>query len=224
MVEPAESFVLKPSSLTDALFDSLRKRIINGGIAPGEKLTEARVATEYSVARPTAKACLERLTALGLLRRSAHKSAVVPELDAGEILDLFLGREAVERFAVATLAERGAPIPEAALEAQRLIERAVQELDFPAQVESDIMFHSALVAATGSTRLSKMHELIMGEVQLTMGQAQAHKTTHPSNIEREHAAILAAIAAGNAKGAEDALLFHLHAARDRLVKRLDAKG
>lgn len=220
MGDHSESFVLRPASLTDTLFDSLRRRIVNGHIAPGEKLTEARVASEYSVARPTAKACLERLTALGLLRRSAHKSAVVPELDAAEILDLFQGREAVERFAVAALAERDAAVPEDALEAQRLIAKAVRDLDFPSQVESDILFHSALVAATGSTRLSRMHELIMGEVQLTMGQAQAHAATHPSNIEREHAAILAAIEAGNPHGAEDALVFHLHAARDRLVNQL----
>ncbi|MFD5317679.1 GntR family transcriptional regulator [Streptomyces sp. NPDC127098] len=217
MSDHAERFVLKPASLTDALFDSLRKRIVNGQIAPGEKLTEARVATEYSVARPTAKACLERLIARGLLRRSAHKSAVVPELTAKEILDLFLGREAVESFAVTTLAARGAPVPPDAVESQRLIERAVRDLDFPAQVESDILFHSALVAATGSTYLAKMHDLIMGEVQLTMGQAQAHKATHPSNIEREHAAILAGIESGDPEAAHEALLFHLHAARDRLV-------
>ncbi|RKN10906.1 FCD domain-containing protein [Streptomyces radicis] len=101
-----------------------------------------------------------------------------------------------------------------------MIGRAAQQLDFPARVESDIMFHPALVAATGSSRLGPMPELIMGEVQLTMGQARAHRATHPGDIEREHAAIPAAIDAGNAKGAENALLFHLHAARDRLIADL----
>jgi DNA-binding GntR family transcriptional regulator len=76
---------LGPSSLTDALYESIRKRIVNGEIPQGEKLTEVRLATEYQVARPTAKAALERLTALGLLRRTAHKTAAVPVLDEAEI-------------------------------------------------------------------------------------------------------------------------------------------
>ena len=45
---------LGPSSLTDALYESVRKRIVNGEIPQGEKLTEVRLATEYNVARPTA--------------------------------------------------------------------------------------------------------------------------------------------------------------------------
>lgn len=98
---------LGPSSLTDALYESIRKRIVNGEIPPGEKLTEVRLATEYNVARPTAKAALERLTALGLLRRTAHKTAVVPVLDEAEIRDLFFSRITIEKAAVSTLAATG---------------------------------------------------------------------------------------------------------------------
>lgn len=218
MVGETESFTLKPPSLTETLYEALRKRIVNGRIAPGEKLTEVRVAAEYSVARPTAKACLERLTAAGLLRRSAHKTAVVPELDKSDILDLFTAREATERFAVAILAERR-HVPDEARRAQESIEQAARSLDFPSQVDADIAFHTALVDATGSSRLSKMHELIMGEVQLTMGQAKAHGATHPSNVAREHAEILAAIGDGSPDLAQEALARHLHAARDRLTAR-----
>jgi DNA-binding GntR family transcriptional regulator len=218
MAGETESFTLKPPSLTETLYEALRKRIVNGRIAPGEKLTEVRVAAEYSVARPTAKACLERLTAAGLLRRSAHKTAVVPELTRSDILDLYTAREATERFAVAILATERL-VPEEAQQAQELVEQAAQRRDFPSQVEADISFHTALVAAAGSSRLSKMHELIMGEVQLTMGQAQAHGATHPSTVVREHAEVLAAIDAGSPEAAQEALAAHLHAARDRLMAR-----
>ena len=215
------AFALNPPSLADVLYESLRKRIVNGDIEPGEKLTEIRVATEYSVARPTAKACLERLVALGVLRRSAHKSAVVPELGREDILDVFRAREAVEGFAVGILAgERN--VPAEATRAQAAIELAAREQDFPAQVEADIRFHTALVEATASPRLLKMHELIIGEVQITMGRARAHAATQPSKIVAEHAAILSAIAGGRLEQAEAALLRHIHRARDRLVRQAEA--
>jgi DNA-binding GntR family transcriptional regulator len=217
-------FTLAPSSMIDALYDSLRQRIINGDIAPGEKVTEARVVGEYTVARPTAKACLERLTAAGLLHRTAHRTAVVPELGVAEIVDLYFARDSVERRAVQRLAELRR-VPAAARSAQERIERAVAgndftHQDFAHQVEADIAFHTALVDAVGSKRLSRMHELIMGEVHLTMGQFQAHRTTDPRTVAAEHGAILAAIDAGDQDAAAAHLAAHLRAAQDRLVARL----
>lgn len=211
-------FSLAPSSLTDALYDSLRLRIINGEIAAGEKLTEARVSSEYSVARPTAKACLERLTAAGLLRRTAHKTAVVPTFGVEELEDLFIAREAVEKAAIERLST-ARTVPQAAVHAQGAIEVAAEQLNFPDQVTADIEFHSALVDAAGSTRLAKMHSLIMGEVHLTMGQFQAHRATSPGNVVGEHAAIMEAIERGDTDVAAQALVTHLENARDRLIAR-----
>lgn len=213
------SFTLGPSSLTEALYESVRKRIVNGEIAPGEKLTEIRIAGEYNVARPTAKACLERLTALGLLRRTTHKTAVVPKLDENEIRDLYFSRETVERAAVAALARTGA-VPAAAARAQASMKSAATDMAFASQVEADIAFHSALVGAVGSRRLSRMHEVILGEVHLTMGQFQAHRTTHPMNVVHEHDDILRAIADGDPERAQERLTFHLDQAQERLVSQL----
>jgi DNA-binding GntR family transcriptional regulator len=211
---------LTPSSLTDALYESLRKRIVTGDIAPGEKLTEARVAKEYEVARPTAKACLERLTATGLLRRSVHRTAIVPEFDSDEIKDLFIGREAVERAAVSRLAA-AKNTPDDAVRAQQLLEGAAEKGDYAQQTEADIAFHSSLVSAVGSSRLKRMHELIMGEVQLTIGQYQAHRTIAPQRVVEEHAAILAGIAEGDPAAAEAAIVTHLENAQGRLLAKAE---
>jgi DNA-binding GntR family transcriptional regulator len=214
--------VLGPSSLTDALYESVRKRIVNGEIPQGEKLTEVRLATEYKVARPTAKAALERLTAVGLLRRTAHKTAVVPLLDEDEIRDLFFSRVTIEKAAVSALAATG-EVPADAARAQVAIEYAARDRLFEDQVEADITFHTALVAAVGSRRLSRMHELIIGEVHLTMGQYQAHRKVDPSTVASEHAAILKAIADGAPDAAADHLAYHLEQAQARLLTTLQAE-
>ena len=210
---------LGPSSLTEALFESVRKRIVNGDIAQGERVTEVRLATEYNVARPTAKACVERLTALGLLRRTAHKTAVVPTLDEAEIRDLFFSRITIERAAVSALALAGA-VPAAATKAQIAIEFAARDRQFANQVEADIAFHSALVTGVGSRRLARMHELIIGEVQLTMGHYQAHRTADPTTVAQEHAAILDAIKDGDPDRAGEHLNYHLEQAQGRLLNSL----
>lgn len=222
MAKVAPQYTLTPSSMIDALYESMRKRIINGELSAGEKVTEARLSSEYSVARTTAKACLERLTAAGLLHRNAHRSAVVPEFDEDEILDLYFTRGSIESSAVKRLAEQ-ALVPSAARRAQEGVERAAKSKVFEEQVESDIAFHSSLVDAVGSKRLSRMHELIMGEVHLTMGQFQAHRTASPTSVVAEHDAILEAIEAGDVTSADAALSAHLFTARDRLISRVQRK-
>lgn len=214
-----QTFVLSTASLTDALFESVRRRIVDGEIGPGERITEARLASEYNVARPTARAGLERLVARGLLVRSAHKTAVVPALEQSDIVDIFIGREAVESCAVGLLS-RSQEAPVAALRAHLDLSTAVERGDFSVQVGADMRFHRSLVADAGSPRLARMHELIMGEVELTMGQYLAHRTTPPASIIDEHQRILDAIAAGDERLAHTALSEHLAHARERLLLRL----
>jgi DNA-binding GntR family transcriptional regulator len=213
------SLELGPSSLTDALYESVRKRIVNGEIPQGEKLTEVRLASEYNVARPTAKAALERLTALGLLRRTAHKTAVVPVLDTAEIRDLFFSRMTIEKAAVSVLGTTG-KVPDAAARAQVAIEYAARDRLFENQVEADIAFHTALVAGAHSWRLSRMHELIIGEVHLTMGQYKAHRKADPSTVAQEHASILQAIENADPDLAALHMAYHLEQAQNRLLSTL----
>ncbi|MBB2899254.1 DNA-binding GntR family transcriptional regulator [Kineococcus radiotolerans] len=219
----APRFVLAPSSVVDALFEAVRQRIVTGELAGGEKLTEARVSSEYGVARTTAKACLERLTSSGLVRRSAHKSAVVTELGSTELSDLYFARSAVEGAAVRRLAGLQ-QVPAPALEAQERVVLAVEAGDFARQAAADMDFHAALVDGTGSERLARMHALIMGEVHLTMGQSQAHVVPGRSSVGDEHEAVLRAVTAGDVEGAVAALQTHLERAEARVQARLVRMG
>lgn len=216
-------YKLGPSSLGEALFEALRNRIINGEIEPGEKVTELRVASEYGVARPTAKACLERLTALGLLRRVAHKSAVVPQLSEAEIKDLFFSRSTFESTAAAHLAERRT-VPEEMVRAQEFMRVAETHENFTELVEADIQFHWGLVHGFESERLSRMYEMISGEIQLTIGQYRAHRRTTIPTVVSEHQAVIDAIAAGDVETACRSLVDHITFARDRVLAELAERG
>ncbi|HTN55720.1 MAG TPA: GntR family transcriptional regulator [Microbacterium sp.] len=220
MTDASHPFHLATASLTDALYESVRSRIISGDFKQGEKLTESRIATDYNVARTTAKACLERLIGVGLLIRSAHRSALIPTLGPAEIKDLFVAREAIETFAVSRLAV-DATVPSSALQAHERLMSAASSESFDQQVEADASFHTALIRATDSAHLSRMHELIMGEVHLSMGQYRAHQSARPTTIVQEHGDILEAIAAGDADAAQQHMALHLHNAKERLLSRAD---
>lgn len=211
---------LKATSLIDALVVELREQILDGRIAGGTALTETEVAGQYEVARPTAKAAIERLTAEGLLRRDAHKSARVPVFDADDIADLYFTRACVERQVMRELARRRS-VPSAATSAQVEIRKLAEADDSTiGAVEPDVRFHRSLVDELGSPRLSRLHTSVMAEMRLCMAQVQTYKLLRIAEIADEHQDILDAIADGDAERADQALAVHLNRACEQLRTRI----
>ncbi|MGV8858606.1 GntR family transcriptional regulator [Rhodoglobus sp.] len=200
--------------LPETVAQKLRADIISQKDAPGASVTEAAVALRFGVARPTARIAIDRLVADGLLRREAHRAARVPELSYDDVLDLFDTRSIVEAAAMAALAEAGA-IPAAALAAHRAFTATD---DF---AHHDIQFHRALVAGQPSSRLTRLHELLMGEVELCIGQVQSAQLITAHEVAEQHQGILDAITAGDAAAAERLTRDHILGARDRLLTHLD---
>ena len=210
---------LRARSITDALADALRERILNGEVAGGTLLPEVDVATSYGVARPTAKAAIERLVVEGLLRRDAHKTARVPRFTVDDIDDLYRSREAIERDVVRTLASRG-QVPTEALTALRAIQD-VGNLSTVEIVAPDVAFHTALVDALRLRRLSRLYGSLMGEMRLCMAQVQSYNLLSADVIAREHGDILAAIQSGDPERAAESLTAHLERARTALRSFMD---
>ncbi|CAN5429178.1 GntR family transcriptional regulator [soil metagenome] len=203
--------------LPDAIYDALRGGILDQTEPPGIAITESAVALRFGVARPTAKLAIERLVGEGLLRREAHHAARVPELTRHDISDLFESRAIVEAAATAALARTGA-VPPAAVAAHRRLVDSSTTGDF---ARDDIAFHRALVAGQSSPRLTRMHELLMGEVELCIGQVQAHQLLSGSEVAQQHQRILDAIVAGDPGLAERLTREHIDGARDALVAHYD---
>ena len=212
--------MLETLSIVDALRSEMQGQILKGSIPAGTALPEVSVAQMFDVARPTAKAAIEQLVHLGLLKRLRNKTASVPLLNAADVADLYLSRAVVENAAVHLLAERG-DVPSGAVEALDRFRAVIGYSDKIAElVESDIDFHRALATATGSPRLRRLHELVIGEAHLCMAQVQLRHLLHPQVIADEHARVLAMIGARDADQAKCEMDAHISRARRGLVAHL----
>jgi len=207
---------LDTRSLVDAVTGALRERILTGEIPAGTLLTEQSVADQTGVARPTAKAALDRLTHAGLLRRGQSKTARVPLLDANDLRDLYFSRMFLERGVVQTLAIARL-VPPAAVDALTRFQEAADRSSLTGIVEADIDFHVALVDALDSPRVTRMYDAVIGEAHLCMAQVQEHRLLSAAIIAGEHGRIVEAIAEGDSDAAGVLLTDHLERARDRLV-------
>jgi DNA-binding GntR family transcriptional regulator len=210
---------LQPATVPDAIVETLRARIIDQTETPGSTITESAVALRFGVARPTARLAIERLVADGLLRREAHRAARVPELTRDDIVDLFATRRLIESAALGSLATAGT-IPADALAAHRgLLEVARVDGAFAA---ADAAFHRALVAGQSSPRLARMHATLMGEIELCIGQVQAHHLVAVTDVAAQHQGILDAVVAGDADQAAALAGTHVDQTRAALLAHYDA--
>ena len=204
----------QPAASAEALHERLRDDVLDLVFAPGASVTEAAVSVRYGVARPTAKLAIERLVADGLLRRTANRAARVPIITPADVSDLYDARAIVEVAAVQRLAVEGS-IPADALRAHRALLAVDQEAGVFARLDAD--FHRALVAGQPSPRLQRMHEQLMGEVELCIAQVQARRLLTAAEIAGQHQRILDAVVAGDAAAAADRTREHIEGARDRLL-------
>ena len=217
------SGALKTTSLPEAVYDALRESIVGMVDRPGTLLTESAMAERYGVARPTAKAALQRLVSEGLLWRRAHHAAQVPELSRDDIQDLYSNRVILEEAALHNLAANGT-VPSAALAVHRELLEHVRSDDRAALARTDLDFHRQLVLAQHSPRLARMHGLLMGEIELCIGQVQWHQLLRPADVALQHQGILDAVAAGDAPLAAQLIRAHIEGARNRLLRKFDGES
>jgi len=206
-------------SLIDAVHHAVRRRILAGAVTPGSLVTELAVATEFGVARVTAKAAVERLVQDGLLRRTAHKSARVPVVDANDVFDAYFSRRLLEGSAIQQLAEEGR-VPEQTRIALKRFDAAAEHSEWGQVAESESAFHRSLVDALGIFRLSKIFGSYMDEIQLYQTQIDYQTEDLVAETRQEYGATIAAIEARNSAQAARIIDAHLYKRCTRIVEQV----
>ncbi|HMX30225.1 MAG TPA: GntR family transcriptional regulator, partial [Blastocatellia bacterium] len=141
-------------TLTSAVADQLRDKILRGEFRAGEQLRQHAIAAEFDVSRIPLREAFRQLEAEGLIEIIDHRGAVVSALSPEEIEELFDIRAALEsvtlRQAVPRLTEDDLQRAEQALADY---EQALNdEADFEVWGELHWRFHSTLYAAANRSR------------------------------------------------------------------------
>ncbi len=92
----ATSSHIPRQSLTSAVADKLRDKIVRGEIPEGEQLRQDAIAQEFQVSRIPVREALRQLEAEGLITIILHRGAVVSALSPTDIKDVFEMRALLE--------------------------------------------------------------------------------------------------------------------------------
>ena len=139
----------------------IREMILQGEIAPGQRLAEIPLAERLSVSRTPVRHALAVLAQEGLLALSESRGYVVREFSMQEVLDAIDLRGVLEGHAARLVAERGASrgltrqLHACLEEGDGIFEKGhLVEADESRYADMNERFHELIVAAAGNKAIS----------------------------------------------------------------------
>ena len=214
---PAQLIKLQVApDLVDQVYRALLDAISDGSLAPGARVTQEDLAEQLAVSRQPVLQALRLLKKDGLLLDAPGRGLRVAPLDAEWIARVYEVRGALDALAARLAAARRAVIDPRLIEQGR---RAARGRHVKAMIEADIGFHTAIYAASGNPLIAQSAQLHWVHLRRVMG-AVLQSSPQRETIWDEHAAIAAAIAAGDAKRATALVEHHGRQASDTLLARL----
>lgn len=204
---------VRQASLAARAYEELKGAILSGQLAPGAPLAEVDLAEALGISRTPVREALALLRRDGLVEALAGGGNVVRTLEEGEVRELFLIRETLERLAVrehlaGTHSDEDTRVLRKLIDAQR---QAASALDVEAFLEADEEFHLTICRQAGLEYVAELLVSLRDKMRQA-GLGAVTQRNRMKNVIREHSAILKALTA-TADDAEAAVSAHLSATR-----------
>jgi DNA-binding GntR family transcriptional regulator len=207
---------LQRTSTTDRVVQLLRDKILAGELPPGTALPEVALAESLGISRNTLREAVRTLAAEGLLRRSAHRGATVPELTEQDAEEIYRVRKMLELAAIDAAGRKKRP-DVGPLRAQvRELAGAIEVRNWRGIVEHDLGFHRALVSFLGSSRLEHFYWMLLSELLVEFVSLDRSQDKPIQFIPRQHAKLVGYLSSGQTEKARKVLSEHLDDSEQRL--------
>lgn len=203
--------------LSDRVYDRLQEMLLDGQIAPGERITVDAVSRQLGVSQTPVRESLNRLEAEDLVvKKHLIGYSATPKLSPARFEELFEARLLIEPSSAGLAAHRHQPdqVENIARLAESMRFGYVSgEVSYGAFARLDAQLHESIIGATGNGYFGEMFAKLHCHLQLFRLLRDSRVT---SDALDEHDVVVAALQQRDAGAASDAMTAHLEASRDRL--------
>lgn len=210
----------KSSTLTTLIVAALRKRIIDGTLAPNVQVRQDHVAEEFGTSHVPVREAFRLLEAEGLLVARRHKGVRVASLDTDAVRETAMMRAALEVLALEQSLSRitGDDI----MRARNAHANSETTQDVGVWIEENRKFHMALIQPCAMPRLLAAIAGLQLASERYLHAAFRDHDWQPRSCQ-EHMAILEFLEAGEGLRAAQLLGKHILAAGEALVDQFGAQ-
>lgn len=197
-------------SISGSVYSELKRAILVGTLAPGERLIVTEIAGRYRISQAPVREALERLKQEGLIVGQPNKGSVVSAITAKEIKDLFVLREMIEAFAVrASMQAMAETDYEALAQILDAMKDAVREQDHLRILEQDMAFHGYFYRKCGNSAVLELWNQMKTKIMRFMAVSNRYYST--DKLVEWHLRLVDALKSGDTALAEREFVEHMHA-------------
>lgn len=192
-----------------ATYQSIKQRIMNRSYAPGEKLSEARLAAELGVGRSPVRSALARLQSEGWIAVSPQSGTYVKGLNEDEMAEIFELRLLLEPAAAALAAQRmPATTLKGLVQAFSAFGTQIESRSIDEYFSLDLQLHRLIHEAAGNRLISSiLLNLLDKVVWIQRGSSEA--PGRRSEAFQEISNLLDALVQRNPQRAADIMREHI---------------
>lgn len=205
--------------LRDIVFNSLRKAILKGELAPGERLMEKQLAEKMGVSRTPIREAIRKLELEGLVIMVPRKGAEVAMITEQDIKDVLEVRAALESLAVKLACQRMATkdINEL-LAVNDAFVGAARRKDVETVIKKDVEFHDCIYHATSNKKLIGMINNLQEQIYRFRVEYIRQMDDFQKLVD-EHESIVNAIAKKQSDEAQDIATKHIENQERAVIKQ-----
>jgi DNA-binding GntR family transcriptional regulator len=217
------------TQLVEQVYDRLLQAICSRRLAPGLRIAQEDLAERLDVSRQPVSHALQLLKQQGLVRDAEGRGLVVAPIEADYVQALYEVRAALDAVAAARAARTigedgrgGGRYSGRLAEARAILEQgraAVAAGDKTAMADADLAFHGLINELAGNPVIVEIARQQWCHIRRAIDVVLDDATLH-ARVWDEHAAIVAAIAEGDAARAERLARAHARRAGDEAWQRL----
>ncbi len=203
----------------DRVYDYVSRQILLGQFPGGSFVEEEQISSAMNVSRTPVREAFHRLEAERFIDLLPRRGALVRQVTAQELSDLYETRRLVEGYAIARICQGKLPIPS---EMASLMKRMMLLRNSESHIEHVMMdwsFHRAMVSAGGNEVLAEAYDSLRSKKLRVATAAMAVNPQRIGRILDEHRQLLAALVSHDESTARQVLEQHLQPAVD-VVSRL----
>lgn len=218
-----EQSVVMPSAASAAR-DLIREAIIDGRLAPGQRLKEGDLAEELAISRTPIREALRLLENEGLVESRPRRGARVHTYSIHDIAERYELRSVLEGYAARRAASRISEHDLRSLEEScERFEQLRSKDDILERVEENLYFHTLILNTGGHEQLTRIaHKMIDLPLVYKMFFWSSPEQKHSS--DEAHRMITAALKRADGDAAEAAMRQHLLIGMQHLASQLAEHG
>lgn len=191
------------TSSTETAYREIRRQILENEMPAGFQITEQELAQRLNVSRTPTREALLRLESEGLVEIRPRHGMFVKRVSIDDVREIYEILTALEATAAGLAAMRRPP-PEQIADMRKAIgtmNKALQRDDLKEWAIADERFHRLLTEASGNARFVEIVNTYFGQSH-RLRMMTLSLRPKPSSSNRDHEAVVKAIARGDAEAAQ----------------------